>query len=77
MFLFRVDVALLRKIGILKSCSFGLKNLFEFLKIRLLKYSAKTSKRLKTEEKKGKKGDFSLNMQVIFLLSSHKNLVTI
>jgi len=33
MFLFRVDAVLLRKIGILKSCSFGLKKLLEFLKI--------------------------------------------
>lgn len=34
-FLFRVDMVLLRKIGILKSSSFGLKKLLEFLKIKI------------------------------------------
>ena len=42
MFLFRVDVVLLRKIGIiLKSCSFGLKKLLEFLKIKITEIQCK------------------------------------
>lgn len=41
MFPFRVDVVLLRKIGTFKSCSFGLKELLEFLKIRITEMPCK------------------------------------